>query len=98
MKLVIAGSRTINDYSSFDIHQICCSLPKYPDVVLCGMAKGADMMGWQFAHDYMIDCEEYPALWNPHGKQAGMIRNRIMAQRGDALLAFWDGSSRGTAD
>ena len=39
---------------------------------------------------------EFPADWERHGKAAGYIRNREMAQNADALVAFWDGESRGT--
>ena len=31
-----------------------------------------------------------------HGKSAGYIRNEQMAQNADALVAFWDGKSKGT--
>lgn len=37
-----------------------------------------------------------PADWNAHGKSAGPIRNRKMAGMADALIAVWDGKSRGT--
>jgi hypothetical protein len=31
-----------------------------------------------------------------YGKSAGPIRNRAMAEYAGALIAIWDGSSRGT--
>ena len=34
--------------------------------------------------------------WNKHGKAAGPIRNRQMAEYADCLIAVWDGKSRGT--
>lgn len=40
---------------------------------------------------------KHPADWNTHGKAAGPIRNREMAQAGaDLCLAFPLGESRGT--
>jgi hypothetical protein len=36
------------------------------------------------------------AQWHKHGKSAGPIRNREMAKNADALIAIWDGKSRGT--
>lgn len=36
-----------------------------------------------------------PADWSL-GKAAGPIRNRKMAEMADALIAIWDGKSRGT--
>jgi hypothetical protein len=38
----------------------------------------------------------FPAQWSIYGKGAGYIRNREMAQYADALIAFWDGKSKGT--
>lgn len=40
----------------------------------------------------------FPADWKTHGKAAGPIRNRQMADYADALIAVWDGKSRGTAN
>lgn len=96
MKLIIAGSRTIKHYSPFDIHEICCTLPEYPTEVVCGMAKGPDLLGRDFALEYNIPCVHFPADWKTLGKQAGFVRNIAMAKYADALLAFWDGESRGT--
>ena len=39
---------------------------------------------------------EFPADWDKHGKSAGYKRNLEMAENADALIAFWDGESRGT--
>jgi hypothetical protein len=39
-----------------------------------------------------------PADWNRHGRGAGYIRNKEMAEIGDGLLAFWDEESCGTQD
>lgn len=38
----------------------------------------------------------FPANWDKHGKSAGHIRNAEMAKYADALVAFWDGKSKGT--
>ena len=36
--------------------------------------------------------------WNRYGRKAGILRNRKMAKYADALIAVWDGLSRGTAN
>lgn len=36
------------------------------------------------------------ADWKKHGKAAGPIRNRQMAEYADALVLIWDGKSRGS--
>ena len=38
----------------------------------------------------------FPANWAEFGKGAGLIRNKKMAKYADALIAFWDGKSKGT--
>ena len=38
------------------------------------------------------------AEWDVYGKAAGPIRNKAMIDKADALIAFWDGDSRGTKD
>jgi hypothetical protein len=64
-------------------------------VVLCGGAKGADMLGEAWAERWAA-VTHYPARWNTEGKAAGIKRNERMAYDADMLVAFWDGESRGT--
>ena len=95
MKVIIAGSRTINDYSlvasaieqsNFDVTE-----------VVCGDAKGVDTIGDQWAQKNTIPVTHFPANWKKFGRGAGCIRNRQMAEYGDALIAITTGS-RGTAN
>ena len=65
-------------------------------IIVSGHASGADSLGEKFAADHNLQCELYPADWDKHGKAAGPIRNAEMAEVADALIAFWDGQSRGT--
>lgn len=60
------------------------------------MARGADLLAYQFAKDCDEEVLEFPADWNKYGKRAGYLRNAQMAQIADGLLAFWDGKSKGT--
>lgn len=65
-------------------------------IIISGHASGADSLGEKFAADHNLQCELFPADWEHHGKAAGPIRNAEMAEVTDALIAFWDGQSRGT--
>lgn len=94
MKTIIAGGRDILDYtlvlnaireSKFDITE-----------VVSGMAKGVDTMAVQYANENDLVITPFFADWNTHGRAAGPIRNRKMAEYGEALIAIWDGESRGT--
>lgn len=95
MRTIIAGSRDFIDYRLLCQNMNTLDWPV--TVVLCGMAKGADLLGKQWAEENNIPVEEYPAKWTELGKAAGYVRNLQMANESDALVAFWDGESRGTS-
>lgn len=96
MKLIIAGSRTI----SLSEDQITGLLNNtdVPEVleVVCGMANGMDLSGKAWAENYNLIVTKFPADWDKHGRAAGHIRNKQMAEYADALLLVWDGKSRGS--
>lgn len=102
LKLIVAGSRKATDYKG--IASILDSLlpPRgslpIPEAVLCGCANGADLCGEKWAKSRGINVEYFPAKWDEHGKAAGPIRNNEMAHNANALVVFWDGKSRGSAD
>lgn len=99
MKLIIAGSRDIDDYQVVRQAVIDSGLwEKYGKSieVVCGMAKGVDLQGFKFAAKNHLVIHRFPADWNTHGKKAGHMRNREMGDFSDELLAVWDGKSRGT--
>lgn len=99
MRLIIAGSRTFTDYDdAAKVIEITCALNKWkPVVVLCGGAAGVDALGKRWALENGCACVEYPADWS-QGRKAGPLRNAAMIENADALIAIWDGRSRGTAD
>jgi hypothetical protein len=45
-----------------------------------------------------IPLKLFPAEWITYGMKAGPIRNHGMAQYADALIAIWDGKSKGTGN
>lgn len=64
---------------------------KHQDLIIIdGMARGADSLGYACAVDLGCETERYPAEWEKHGKSAGPIRNHRMLQEGrpDLVLAF----------
>ena len=98
MRLIIAGSREFDWLDTDDIRELVANHFPQVKVLICGMARGVDMLGHKWAKEEEIPIEEYSADWDKHGKQAGFIRNRIMQAKADALLAIWNGKSRGTKD
>jgi len=99
-KLIVAGGRDYNDYDKLSAEVFSYAEMVGLDIgvsIVSGMARGADMLGRTFALREGVALHEFPADWETHGKAAGFIRNRAMAEASDGLLAFWDGHSRGTA-
>lgn len=108
IRIIIAGSRSLNDYDvlSSVVDDRLESLfsrgvsKNYLEIV-CGGAKGADTLGAQYAKDNQISIKYFLPDWSL-GKVAGYIRNKEMAEyAADAeslgmLIAFWDKKSKGT--
>ena len=95
MKIIIAGSRNFNDYNL--LKTSCDSLlTQFTNIeIVSGTARGADKLGERYAREKGSNIKEFPANWNL-GKSAGYIRNDEMAKYSDMLIAFWDGTSKGT--
>ncbi len=94
MKVIVAGSRTVCDYtlvaraietSGFVITE-----------VVSGGAGGPDTLGEHWAAEHSITVARFIPDWGRLGKRAGPLRNHEMAVYADALIAIWDGQSRGT--
>lgn len=108
MKLLIAGSRKIGSgvlcQKMFDaIWPLTILVRKeVVDMVVSGGCKGSpDVFGEEWAAQHKIPCQVFPADWDKHGKAAGLIRNRQMAEfcgSDGMLIAIWDGESHGTAN
>jgi glycerophosphoryl diester phosphodiesterase len=55
-----------------------------------------DRLGETYAVRNKLPIAKFPADWDKWGKPAGYIRNKEMAQYADALVAVWNGESKGT--
>lgn len=97
MKLIIAGSRYLTE--PFYIDMIGAAIAEHgwkPSRVLSGRAKGIDTLGEIWARENDIPVDPFPADWSVHGKAAGPIRNRQMAENAEALLLIRRKDSRGS--
>lgn len=96
-RVIVAGGREFNNYYALEAKLLYYLKNKMPDVeIVCGLAKGADNLGKVFGIRHKLKVNEFPADWDKHGKSAGYLRNSEMADNADALVAFWDGKSKGT--
>ena len=94
MKTIIAGSRGFDDYEFMtkELSDVDFNITE----VVSGTARGADRLGERWADDNNISICRMPADWDSHGRSAGFIRNEEMSKCSDALVAFWDGKTKGT--
>ncbi len=94
MKTIIAGSRELDSYLILSgvIRKIDWEITE----VISGTARGADRLGERWAKNHNIPLKKYVANWRRYGNKAGILRNIEMAEYADALIALWDGESKGT--
>jgi hypothetical protein len=100
MRLIIAGSRSFDDFGFLE-KSVLSFLKKHKQPgeaveVISGHALGADKLGERFAEKYGLKTVILPAKWDKHGKAAGHIRNKEMAEMGSHCVVFWDGQSTGS--
>jgi hypothetical protein len=95
-KAIIAGSRGFSDFQL--LYAKCEEIfsgEKEVEIV-SGTARGADKLGEHYASLKGYSVRQFPADWDKHGKAAGYLRNKDMADYANCLIAFWDGESKGT--
>ena len=95
MKIIVAGGRDFNNYVVLDKILSTYINPPF-DVIISGDARGADILGVQWAIKHGVYVQHFPADWNTYGKGAGYVRNSEMGKYADAAICFWDGKSKGT--
>lgn len=96
MRVIIAGSRSIVDYRTVEL-AVQDSRFEVTEVV-SGHADGVDALGEVWASCHNVPVKVFIPNWKENGKAAGPIRNHAMVKYADALVAVWDGHSRGTKD
>jgi hypothetical protein len=93
MKVIVAGSRGITE--STLVARAIQTSGFYVTELVSGGAKGADRLGEAYAKQHGIPVRQFIPNWGT-GRGAGMKNNSDMANYADALVAIWDGQSRGT--
>ena len=90
MKLLVAGSRSINEYN----------LEKYiPDettMIITGGADGIDSLAEKFADKKRISKLILRPQYDVYGRAAPLKRNEKLVDICDTALIIWDGHSKGT--
>lgn len=90
MKVAVIGSRglTVDDLGKY--------LPADTTEIISGGAKGIDTCAREYALSHNIKLTEYLPDYRRFGRGAPQKRNITIIQNADMVIAFWDGSSRGT--
>ena len=97
MKIIVAGGRDAEPALYLVDKAIEESgMKKDMTQLVHGAARGIDSAAGEWAKINNIPVHVFPADWSKYGKSAGPIRNKQMAEYADALIAIWDGISRGT--
>lgn len=99
-RIIIAGGRDFTDRALVEkcLIEWAESLQLEPEeiTVVSGGAPGADTLGESLAREFCCNLCIYPANWDKFGRGAGHVRNSLMANNAEYLLAFWNGKSPGT--
>tara|TARA_Y100000592_G_C5284360_1_gene227777 strand:- start:66 stop:425 length:360 start_codon:yes stop_codon:yes gene_type:complete len=97
-KVIIAGGRDFKatPHHVKTVNTLIKKLNTWDVEIVSGGARGADKFGEDFAKTFNLPLRVFPADWDRYGKSAGYRRNAEMAEYATHLIAFWDGSSRGT--
>lgn len=106
IKVIIAGGRDFNNFELLVAKVDNILKSSHPNVEIVsggqisispyGSKYGADYFGEVYATIMRYKITRFKADWEKYGKSAGPIRNKEMADYSDALIAFWDGKSKGT--
>ncbi len=100
-KIIIAGGRDIDNYEvvrdALEESLIHKDVSMSDIEIVQGGATGVDRSAKYISSVANASMKEFKADWNTHGRAAGPIRNKQMAEYADALILIWDGKSRGSA-
>lgn len=93
MKVIIAVSRDIISYE-----EVCKAVSKTNlpiSTVITWVTPNVVTLGERWAVENGVPVLKFEAERQKFGKRAGFLRASYMAQEADALIAVWNGKSRG---
>lgn len=93
--VAVIGSRNFSDYNLLESTLI--SMPNITQII-SGGAKGADSLAATYAVQHQLPLAIFRPDWKTYGKGAGIVRNRQIMEVAEMVVAFWDGTSKGTAN
>lgn len=96
MKVAVIGSRglTLSDFGNKTLEDY---LPPGTTAIISGGARGIDAAAKEYALTAGLEYIEFLPDYARYRRGAPHKRNDEIISAADLVLAFWDGSSRGTA-
>ena len=91
---MVTGSRGWTDADAIDAVLSRYALAGFD--VVHGGAAGADQIAADWCRLWSVGEEVFEPDYAAHGSRAPHVRNDAMLDVADAVVAFWDGKSRGT--
>ncbi len=93
MKVAIIGTRRL----SGDLSPVVMSyIPPNATEIVSGGAEGIDCAAEKAAAALSLPMRLFLPDYSRYGRRAPLMRNLEIIRYADEVLAFWDGSSRGT--
>ena len=90
MKIAVIGSRGIT------ITKLEEYLPENVTEIVSGGAKGVDTSAKEYALAHELKLTEFLPDYKRYSRGAPLKRNIEIIEYADAVIAFWDGKSKGT--
>ena len=89
MKIAVIGSRGITEV---DLERYVTGC----DEIVSGGAAGVDSCAAEYARENGLKLTEFLPQYEHYGRAAPIKRNKEIVDYADKVVAFWDGSSKGT--
>ncbi len=89
MKIAIVGSRNLTtNLDGF--------IPEFATEIVSGGAKGIDSCAADYAIKNGLKLTLFKPEYAKYGRAAPLKRSELIIDHSDAVIAFWDGKSKGT--
>lgn len=95
MKIAIVGSREPGNIN-FALELEKCINIQSGDTIISGGASGIDTLAAEYATSHGLELKEIRPDYARNGRGATFIRNREIVDNADIVVAFWNGTSKGT--
>ena len=90
MIVAVIGSRSLT------VDKLEDYLPINTTEIVSGGAKGIDACAKNYAINKGLKITEFLPDYATYGRKAPLIRNQLIIDYADCVIAFWDGTSCGT--